>query len=222
LFGPASKYQLKKIYHWQLRRAWETLGAERQRGHEATPAHMEESDHATQTFSRFGGTGDFLSIGSHRVVGGRDGWVGAGREFRVGPVCRAYLTWVDEDVRWIIAPEERAAYVHLADNAERLEFIKQFWDRRNPTPGSAENTFKEEHYRRIAYANVHFAAGKAGWMSDRGRIYIVNGRPDSLDSHPSGGPGETKPYVVWQYGGTQMKFVDRCACGDYELETPQK
>jgi GWxTD domain-containing protein len=133
-----------------------------------------------------------------------------------------YLTWVDEDVRWIIAPEERAAYVHLADNAERLEFIKQFWDRRNPTPGSAENTFKEEHYRRIAYANVHFAAGKAGWMSDRGRIYIVNGRPDSLDSHPSGGPGETKPYVVWQYGGTQMKFVDRCACGDYELETPQK
>jgi GWxTD domain-containing protein len=133
-----------------------------------------------------------------------------------------YRQWLDEDVRWIISPEERAAYMRLPDNAERLEFIKQFWDRRNPKPGSAENTIKEEHYRRIAYANVHFAAGKAGWMTDRGRIYIVNGRPDSIDSHPTGGLGETKPYEVWEYGQTQMKFVDRCACGDYELEAPTK
>jgi len=139
---------------------------------------------------------------------------------RTTQLSGAYLTWVDGDVRWIIRPEERSAYVGLTDNAERLEFIKQFWVRRNPTPGGAENTFKEEHYRRIAYANVHFAAGMAGWMSDRGRIYIVNGRPDSIDSHAAGGPGETKPYEVWQYGGTQMKFVDRCACGDYELQTP--
>lgn len=143
---------------------------------------------------------------------------GSGRSELSGP----YLTWVDEDVRWIISPEERAAYMGLADNAERLQFIKQFWDRRNPAPGSTENKFKEEHYRRIAYANVHFAAGKPGWVTDRGRIYIVNGRPDSIDSHPAGGPGETRPYEVWQYGQTQMRFMDRCACGDYELDAPQQ
>jgi GWxTD domain-containing protein len=143
---------------------------------------------------------------------------GAGASELSGP----YRQWVDEDVRWIITSEERSAYMGLADNAERLEFIKQFWVRRNPTPGGAENTFKEEHYRRIAYANVHFASGKAGWMSDRGRIYIVNGRPDSIDSHPAGGVGETKPYEVWQYGWNQMKFVDRCACGDYELQPAPK
>jgi GWxTD domain-containing protein len=144
--------------------------------------------------------------------------IGTGRSELAGP----YLTWVDEDVRWIIAPEERAAYLGLADNAERLEFIKQFWVRRNPTPGSAENRFKEEHYRRVAYANVHFAAGKPGWVTDRGRIYIVDGPPGSIDSHPAGDAGEAKPFQVWQYGGTSMRFVDRCACGDYELEAPSK
>ena len=129
-----------------------------------------------------------------------------------------YLKWVDEDVRWIITPEERAAYIQLPDNSERLHFIQQFWDRHNPTPGSAQNTFKEEHYRRIAYANVHFAAGKAGWISDRGRAYILKGPPDSIDSHPSGSSGEAMPYEVWQYGQSQVKFVDRCRCGNYELQ----
>jgi GWxTD domain-containing protein len=154
----------------------------------------------------------------------------------------AYRQWVDQDVRWIIMPEERAAFLGLTNDDERDEFIKQFWVRRNPTPDSPENKFREEHYRRIAYANVHFAAGMAGWMSDRGRIYIVNGKPDSIDSHPAGGLGEAKPFEVWHYNSIRengppvrtisglqeqvivrkdvdMKFVDQCNCGNYQLQT---
>jgi GWxTD domain-containing protein len=90
------------------------------------------------------------------------------------------------------------------------QFIEQFWLRRNPNPDSPENEFKDEHYARIAYANEHFAAGKPGWMTDRGHIYIAYGKPDSIDSHPSGGSYErpmeegggktsTFPFEVWHY-----------------------
>jgi GWxTD domain-containing protein len=153
----------------------------------------------------------------------------------------AYRQWIDQDVRWIISDEERAAYLQLPDNTERDQFINQFWERRNPTPGSAINKFRQEHYRRIAYANVHFAAGGPGWMSDRGRIYIVNGPPDSIDSHPSVGLGESKPFEVWHYNSIRengpavqthsglqqqvivrkdvdLKFVDQCSCGNYQLQ----
>ena len=98
-----------------------------------------------------------------------------------------YKKWLNEDVVYIITPEERSAFVHLQTNEEREQFIEQFWQRRNPDPDSAENTFKEEHYRRIAYANEHYASGIPGWKSDRGRIYIMWGPPDEVDSHPSGG-----------------------------------
>ena len=84
-----------------------------------------------------------------------------------------YKKWLDEDVVYIISPEERNAFLHLQTNEEREQFIEAFWQRRNPDPDSAENTFKEEHYRRIAYANEHFASGVPGWKTDRGRIYIM-------------------------------------------------
>src|SRR5271167_1507135 len=86
-----------------------------------------------------------------------------------------YKKWLDEDVVYIISPEERHAFLHLATNEEREQFIEAFWQRRNPDPDSPENTFKEEHYRRIAYANEHFASGEPGWKTDRGRIYIIWG-----------------------------------------------
>ena len=91
-------------------------------------------------------------------------------------------------------PKRRSAFLHLQTNEEREQFIEQFWQRRNPDPDSAENTFKEEHYRRIAYANEHFASGIPGWKTDRGRIYIMWGPPDEVDSHPSGGSYE-RPIV---------------------------
>src|SRR5476651_2176332 len=99
-----------------------------------------------------------------------------------------YKKWLDEDVRWIITDEELSAFKKLANNSERDVFIEGFWQRRDPTPDTAENEFKEEHYRRIAYANEHFAAGMPGWRTDRGRIYIMYGPPTSTDSHPMGGP----------------------------------
>jgi len=147
-----------------------------------------------------------------------------------------YKKWLNEDVRWIITPEELSAFKQLSNDEERDQFIEQFWLRRDPTPDTPENEFKEEHYRRIAYANEHFAAGKPGWMTDRGRIYIIFGPPDEIDSHPSGGDyqrpmeeggGETStyPFEDWRYRYIEaidkqeviIEFVDVCMCNDYHM-----
>src|SRR5580692_7548766 len=146
-----------------------------------------------------------------------------------------YKTWLNQDVVWIISDEERNAFKNLSNDEERDAFIEQFWLRRNPDPDSPENEFREEHYRRIAYANEHFAAGKPGWKTDRGHIYIAYGPADSIDSHPSGGMyerpmeeggGETStfPFEVWHYRylegigeNIDIEFVDTCQCGDYHF-----
>jgi GWxTD domain-containing protein len=134
-----------------------------------------------------------------------------------------YQRWVDEDVLWIITPEERSTYLKLAGNSERDAFIKQFWERRNPTPGAAENTFKQEHYRRIAYANEHYAADVPGWRTDRGRIFILYGKPVSIEVHPLGDEHSAKAYETWHYRSKDMKFVDDdCNCGDYRLQALAK
>lgn len=144
-----------------------------------------------------------------------------------------YKTWLDQDVRWIITDEETKAFKSLSNDEERDQFIEQFWMRRNPNPESPENEFRDEHYARIAYANEHFAAGKPGWLTDRGHIYIAFGKPDSIDSHPSGGNYErpmeegggntsTFPFETWHYrylasvgDNIDIEFVDTCMCGDY-------
>jgi GWxTD domain-containing protein len=146
-----------------------------------------------------------------------------------------YKKWLNEDVRWIITPEELSAFKQLSNDEERDAFIEQFWLRRDPTPDTPENEYKEEHYRRIAYANEHFAAGMPGWRTDRGRIYIMWGPPDEIDSHPSGGTYErpieegggstsTYPFEDWRYRYLEgvgqevtLEFVDSCTCGDYHL-----
>ncbi len=147
----------------------------------------------------------------------------------------AYKTWLNQDVVWIISDEETRAFKQLSNDEEREAFIEQFWLRRNPNPDSPENEYREEHYRRIAYANEHFAAGKPGWKTDRGHIYISFGKPDSIDAHPSGGsydrPMEegggstsTFPFEVWHYrylegvgDNIDLEFVDTCQCGDYHF-----
>jgi GWxTD domain-containing protein len=147
----------------------------------------------------------------------------------------SYKKWLDQDVRWIITDNERKAFMQLSNNEERDQFIEAFWQRRNPNPDSEDNEFKDEHYRRIEYANEHFAAGKPGWMTDRGRIYIVYGPADEIDSHPSGGTyerpmdeggGETStfPFEDWRYRYIEgigqeviVEFVDSCMCGDYHM-----
>ena len=150
-------------------------------------------------------------------------------------LSKPYKKWLEEDVVWIITDEERAAFKQLSNDEERDNFIEAFWQRRDPTPDTEENEYKEEHYQRIAYANEHFAAGVPGWKTDRGRMYIVFGKPDEIDSHPSGGTyerpmeeggGETStfPFEDWRYRYIEgigqeviIEFVDPCMCGEYHM-----
>jgi len=150
-------------------------------------------------------------------------------------LSKTFKKWLDEDVRWIITDEERAAFKQLSNDEERDQFIEAFWQRRDPTPDTVENEFKEEHYRRIAYANEHFPAGIPGWKTDRGRIYVMYGPADEIESHPSGGSyqrpmeeggGETStyPFEQWRYRYLEgvgqeviIEFVDTCMCNDYHM-----
>src|SRR5262249_37864219 len=150
----------------------------------------------------------------------------------LGPV---YGPWLDEDAVYIITKEERDAFLRLGTNEERDQFIETFFDRRNPDPESGENRFKEEHYRRIAFANEHFASGVPGWHTDRGHIYILWGPPDEIESYPSGntydrtfqeggGTMTTYPFERWRYRhleGTgeniELEFVDQSGSGEYRL-----
>jgi GWxTD domain-containing protein len=146
-----------------------------------------------------------------------------------------YKQWLNEDVTYIIAPEERNAFLQLETNEEREQFIEQFWLRRSNNPDLPDNDYKEEHYRRIAYTNEHFASGIPGWKTDRGRIYIMWGPADEVDSHPSGGtydrPMEegggsttTYPWEKWRYRylegigeNVELEFVDPSGSGEYHL-----
>jgi GWxTD domain-containing protein len=146
-----------------------------------------------------------------------------------------YRDWLNGPVAYIITPEERSTFLHLNTNEERESFIENFWERRNPDPGSADNTYKEDYYERIAYANEHFSSGIPGWKTDRGRIYLIWGPPDDKESHPSGGPYErpadegggettTYPFEDWTYHYMEglgenitIEFVDPTGTGEYHL-----
>ena len=146
-----------------------------------------------------------------------------------------YREWLNGPVSYIITPEERSVFLHLETNQERETFIENFWERRNPDPGSADNTYKEDYYERIAYANEHYSSGIPGWKTDRGRISLMWGKPDDVETHPSGGPytrpadeggGETStyPFEDWTYRylegigeNVQIEFVDPTGSGEYHL-----
>src|ERR1041384_140831 len=148
-----------------------------------------------------------------------------------------YKKWLNEDVAYIITDEERTAFTRLNTDEEREQFIEQFWLRRDPTPDTVENEYKEEHYERIAYANERFASGQPGWMSDRGRIYILYGKPAEIESHAAGGTYErpiqegggttsTFPFETWRYRYIEgigneviLEFVDPTMSGEYHLTT---
>src|SRR6267142_1567452 len=147
----------------------------------------------------------------------------------------SYRQWLTEDVTYIISPEERNAFLQLDTNEEREQFIEQFWLRRSSNPDLPENDFKEEHYRRIAYANEHFASGIPGWRTDRGRMYIMWGPADEVESHPTGGtydrPMEegggstsTYPWETWRWRYLEdigeniiIEFVDPSGSGEYHM-----
>jgi len=148
---------------------------------------------------------------------------------------RALRKWLDEDVSYVITNEERTAFKQLKTDEEREQFIESFWLRRDPTPDTIDNEFKDDHYERIAYANEHFASGIPGWKTDRGRIYIMYGKPDEIESHPSGGTYDrpieegggttsTFPFEIWRYRYVEgignevlLEFVDPSMSGEYRM-----
>lgn len=143
--------------------------------------------------------------------------------------------WLENEVPDIITPDERRAYLELSTNEEREQFRELFWQRRNPDPESPINTAKEEHYRRLAYADEHFSSGIPGRKTDRGRIYIIWGPPDEIEAHPTGGMyerpleqggGESNavPWEKWRYRhldgigeNIEIEFVDPTNSGEYHI-----
>src|SRR6266576_240482 len=148
---------------------------------------------------------------------------------------KAYKDWLEKDVTYIITDEEKKAFKKLATDDERERFIEEFWRRRDPEPDTEENEFKEEYYERIAYANEHFSSGIPGWKTDRGRIWIMYGKPDERETHPMGGSYErpsyegggstsTYPFEIWFYrylagvgSGVEIEFVDPTGSGAYRI-----
>ncbi len=146
-----------------------------------------------------------------------------------------YKKWIDEDVNYIITDQERKAFKALKTDEERDQFIEQFWLRRDPDPDTPENEYKETYYERIQYANEHYASGIPGWKTDRGRIYVMYGKPDELESHPSGGSYDrptyegggsttTYPFEIWWYryiegigSDIEIEFVDPTGTGEYRI-----
>jgi GWxTD domain-containing protein len=147
----------------------------------------------------------------------------------------ARADWLNQDVPYIITPAEREAFLKLGTDEEREQFVEHFWRVRNPHPDSPENPFKEEHYRRLAYANEHFSSGVPGWKTDRGHIYILWGPPDEIESHPmggrydrplyeGGGSTDTYPWELWRYrhleelgDNVELEFVDPSGSGEFHL-----
>ena len=145
-----------------------------------------------------------------------------------------YKKWLNEDVDVHYHRRRAQSFQETsAPTTSAKKFIEQFWLRRDPTPDTEENEYKEEHYRRIAYANERFASGIPGWKTDRGRIYIMYGPPDEIEDHSSGGTYDrpieegggntsTFPFIDWTYRyiegvGTNIKieFVDTTMSGEY-------
>jgi len=158
------------------------------------------------------------------------------RERNVKPeLKKVYKDWLEKDVAYIITDEERKAFKKLQTDDERERFIEEFWRRRDPDPDTDENEYREQYYERIAYANEHFASGIPGWKTDRGRIWIMYGKPDETESHPAGGPYErepsegggqtsTYPFEKWFYrylpgigSGIEIEFVDPTGSGEYRI-----
>jgi GWxTD domain-containing protein len=148
-----------------------------------------------------------------------------------------FRTWLERDVAYLITSAERAEFLRLRTDDERVAFVAEFWRRRDPTPDTDRNEFYEEHYRRLSEADVRFGAGVVGWRTDRGRIYITWGPPDFVETNPAGARGfalgplslaPELPTEIWTYEHlpartfgslrAQLVFVDRGG-GDYRLLT---
>ncbi len=145
----------------------------------------------------------------------------AGAQTETTGLPQADQRWLNEDVAYIISAPERTQFLAIHDDHERDAFVRDFWEKRNPSPGSAHNSYKEEHYRRIAFANANFASTVPGWQTDRGKTYIVLGAPEKITASKAG----SSATQTWHYranplfvNGRDVRFVDRCNCGEFQVE----
>jgi GWxTD domain-containing protein len=137
--------------------------------------------------------------------------------------------WLEEDVVYIISPREKEVFLQLSNDREREMFIEAFWKARDPDPSTPQNEFKDEHYRRIDYANKNFGRGlkAGGWRSDMGRIYITLGEPKQIEKYEN--LSNVYPMIVWFYSGLtdpslpssfNIVFFKKDSAGDYILYSP--
>lgn len=140
-----------------------------------------------------------------------------------------YRQWLDKDAAYLVGPKEKEVFLSLTTDRERDLFIEAFWKQRDPSPGTERNEFREEHYRRLAYADEHFGRGatKPGWKTDRGRVYIILGPPQQSLLYDQ--KTEVVPVDVWYYQGfAKFGLPDGFSCvfykpdpsADYELYSP--
>ena len=178
----------------------------------------------SKTFRRSLSTASLLLVGYHILMSSQVSHA-AGPLQTLEQSSDAFLKgWLRQDVSYLASDAEKVAYMSLSTDPERYEFIERFWQQRDPSPGTTKNEFRDEHYRRIAYANERFRAAEPGWSTDRGRIYITWGPPDQIESHPSG-DGQSGPFEIWiyregadrsttpkrtlEFGGTDYKLRER-------------
>jgi GWxTD domain-containing protein len=119
-------------------------------------------------------------------------------------------------VRYIITPEERKVFLNLPPS-ERDKFIEEFWKKRDTNPSTEVNEFKEEYYAKIEEANKLFKGGGQGWLSERGRVYMLLGPPEQRETYPQGINLYGKPTEIWHYGLVSIVFIDYSWGGDYQL-----
>lgn len=149
--------------------------------------------------------------------------------------AKYYDKWLNQDVVYLISDEERDVFEKLTTAEEKDRFIEEFWRRRDTDLTTALNEYKEEHYRRIAYANRAFGSGIPGWKTDRGRIYIMFGEPAQKEyyagggtyvrpSYEGGGRTATYPFELWRYReiegigqDVEIEFVDRSWTGEFKI-----
>jgi GWxTD domain-containing protein len=110
--------------------------------------------------------------------------------------------WLDEEVVYIITPKEKEVFLSLASEREREDFEKAFWLQRDPTPGTPVNEFKDEHNKRLKYANEFLGRGsfQPGWKTDRGKIYVILGKPVDVQRYYESAQNLV-PSELWHYQG---------------------
>ncbi|MCR4395638.1 MAG: GWxTD domain-containing protein [Candidatus Saccharicenans sp.] len=142
-----------------------------------------------------------------------------------------YRKWLEEEVVYISSEKEKDVFLRLENDRQRDIFIEAFWKQRDPNPNTPENEFKEEHYRRLQYANQHFGKESPGpgWRSDMGKIYIMLGEPKSIEKFEN--LYDLYPTIIWFYQGMaeyglpnafSVVFYKPDGTGEYKLYSPIK